>query len=365
MSAPRLEIDLSKIHHNARTLVKRLAVRGISVTGITKATLGCPKIAEVLIDAGVSALGDSRIENIEKMRKAGVGAPIMLTRASMLSQVEGVVSHANISLNTELDIIQALSKAAQKAERTHGIVLMVELGDLREGIMPDDIESIARKVCELPNLDFQGIGTNLACRSGVSPDTKNMAALSALADAIDMSLGFKMDVVSGGNSANLEWALNTDDTGRINNLRLGESILLGFNPLNREPIEGLRSGAFKLIAEIIEVKDKPSQPWGKLAQAAFGFATPVTNQNTISQALLALGQQDTDPNGLTPPPGIEILGASSDHLILNTGDNRLSIGDEIAFQINYSALIRAMTSPFVAKTMNDSSQHHYNLKKHL
>ncbi len=353
MSAPRLEINLQKIHHNASTLVKRLAVHGISVTGITKATLGCPEIAEILLDAGVSTLGDSRMENIERIRKAGVSAPVMLTRSPMLSQVEGVVNHANISLNTELDVIQALSKAAQKAERTHGIVLMVELGDLREGIMPDDVESIARKVCVLPNLDFQGIGTNLACRSGVSPDTQNMAALSALANALDASLGFKMDVVSGGNSANLDWALNTTDTGRINNLRLGEAILLGLNPLNREPIGGLRSGAFKLVAEVIEVKDKPSQPWGKIAQAAFGFSTPTETKNNISQALLALGEQDTDPSGLTPPSGVEILGASSDHLILDVGGNRLSVGDEVVFNLNYSALVRAMTSPFTAKAMSE------------
>lgn len=353
MSAPQLKIDLQKIHHNASTLVKRLTACSISVTGITKSTLGCPEIAKTLIDAGVSTLGDSRIENIEKMRKAGITKPITLTRSPMLSQIEQVVMHADTSLNTEIDIIYALSAAAQKAKRTHGIVLMIELGDLREGIMPDDVENIARKVCALPNLNFQGIGTNLACRSGVSPDAENMAALSALANTLDASLGFKMGVVSGGNSANLEWAFNTTDTGRINNLRLGEAILLGLNPLNREPIKGLHKDAFKLIAEVIEVKNKPSQPWGKIAQAAFGFAMPTTTQNNISQVLVAIGEQDTDPSGLTPPSGIEILGASSDHLILDAGKNRLSAGDEIVFQMNYSALVRAMTSPFIVKIMSD------------
>lgn len=75
------------------------------------------------------------------------------------------------------------------------------------------------------------------------------------------------------------------------------------------------------------------------------------SQNHIYQVLLALGQQDTDPNGLTPPKGIDIIGASSDHLILDVGDDRPAIGDEITFQVNYSALVRAMTSPFVAKVM--------------
>jgi len=353
MSAPRLEINLDKIRNNARTLVKRLSIHSISVTGITKATLGSPEIANVLLEAGVSALGDSRAQNVERMRKAGVNAPITLIRSPMFSQIEQVVTHTDISFNTELDIINALSNVAQKMNRTHGIVLMVELGDLREGIMPEDVENIARKVCELPNLDFKGIGTNLACRSGVSPDAKNMGELSALASSIESSLGFKMDIVSGGNSGNLEWALNGADTGRINNLRLGESILLGLNPLNRKPIEGLHIDAFKLYGEVIEAKVKPSQPWGEIAQTAFGtppeIIKPITNQGDISQVLLAIGEQDTDTGGLTPPPGIEILSASSDHLILNAGENCPSIGDEIAFQLNYSALVRAMTSPFVHK----------------
>jgi predicted amino acid racemase len=64
MPAPRLEIDLGKIYHNACTLVERLASRGISVTGVTKATLGSPEIAATLLQAGVGALGDSRIENL-------------------------------------------------------------------------------------------------------------------------------------------------------------------------------------------------------------------------------------------------------------------------------------------------------------
>jgi len=352
MSSPRLEIDLRKIHHNARILVERLAIHGISVTGITKATLGSPEIATVLLDAGVSALGDSRIENIERMRKAGVHTQILLIRSPMLSQVEQVVMHADISFNTELDIINALSAAALKSGRTHGIVLMVELGDLREGIMPEDVESTVRKILELPNIKFKGIGTNLACLSGVTPNAKNMDKLSTLASSIDTTFGFEMEVVSGGNSGNFEWAFSGVDTRRINNLRFGESILLGLDPLNRKPIDGLHIDAFKLIAEVIEAKVKPSQPWGEIAQTAFGPSQPITNQGNISQVLLALGEQDTDPNGLTSPPGVEILGASSDHLILDANNN-LSVGDEIAFQMNYSALVRAMTSPFIVKVMSE------------
>ncbi len=353
MSVPRLEIDLLKIHHNAQILVERLAHQGISVTSVTKATLGSPIIANVLIDAGVYSLGDSRIENIERMRNADVSTPITLIRTPMLSQIESVVKHADISLNTEIAVIKALSKAAKNMGRMHGIVLMVELGDLREGIMPDGVESMVSVITQLPNIEFKGIGANLACRSGVSPDDKNMAELSRLADSIDAKFGSKMSIVSGGNSANLEWVFSASDTGRINNLRLGEAILLGRNPLNRSQIPNLHTDAFKLIGEVIEFKVKPSLPWGEIGQAALGQPAPLINRGNISQLILAIGEQDTATGGLTPPHGIEILGASSDHIILNVRDGQPSVGNEIAFELNYSALMRAMSSPFVSKEIEE------------
>ena len=351
MTAPRLEIDLDKIRHNACTLVERLGKRGISVTGVTKATLGSTDIAGTLLGAGVHALGDSRIENIEAMRRACGPASMTLIRSPMLSQARRVVTYADVSFNTELDVIRELSSAARAGNRMHGIVLMVELGDLREGIMPDELENTVRETLRLPNVILKGIGTNLACRSGVSPDARNMAELSVLADSIEATFGLTLDIVSGGNSANLRWALSDSPIGRINDLRLGESILLGREPLYRQPIEGLFTDAFTLTAEVIESKVKPSQPWGEIAQTAFGEESPATNRGHISQTILAIGRQDTDPSGLVPPAGIEILGASSDHLITDSGSDLIPVGTELVFELNYSALVRTMTSPFVTKVV--------------
>lgn len=350
MSAPRLLIDLDKIYHNARALVERLAERAILATGITKATLGSPEIAATMLRAGVSGLGDSRIENIEAMRLSNISATMTLIRSPMLSQVAQVVTHADVSFNTEITVIRQLSLAAQMADRKHGVVLMVELGDLREGIMPDDLKSIVRDTLSCPNIELKGIGTNLACRSGVSPDTENMMALSALVDSIEDDFDITLEIVSGGNSANLQWALSGADTGRINNLRLGESILLGREPLHRQAIEGLYTDAFTLIAEVIESKIKPSQPSGEIGQTAFENHPPVViDRGPITQEILAIGQQDIDPSGLKPPCGIKIQGASSDHLILDSNDHAHSVGSEMDFQLNYSSLVRAMTSPFVTK----------------
>ena len=355
MTAPRLEIDLDKVHHNARTLVERLAKRGVVVTGVTKASLGSSEIARTFLDAGVAGIGDSRISNIETMRSEGLTAKMTLLRSPMLSQVMRVAQHADVSLNTELDVISALSRAASTAKRSHGVVLMVELGDLREGIMPGDIDRAVRETLRLPNIALRGIGANLACHSGVSPDTQNMSELSSLASAIETRFGVTLDIVSGGNSANLDWALSVEDTGRINDLRLGEAILLGREPLGREPIAGLHTDAITLIAEVIESKVKPPRPWGEIRQTAFGDPPAVAGRGEVARTLVAIGQQDTDPGGLSPSAGLQILGASSDHLIVNSGRRCLAIGCEVRFQVNYSALVRAMTSRFVAKAFRGAA----------
>ena len=155
---------------------------------------------------------------------------------------------------------------------------MVELGDLREGVAVADVVDLAAACAICRGLRLAGIGTNLACQSGVVPDQHKMDELSRLAADVETAYGTGLSVVSGGNSANLEWALSTDDVGRVNELRLGEAILLGTEPLHRRPVTGLRTDAFTLTAEVIELKTKPAQPWGEIGESAFGVATAATGR---------------------------------------------------------------------------------------
>ncbi len=356
MSAPRILVDLAAITHNARALVDPLAARGITVTGVVKAVLGLPSVAGAMVGGGVTGLGDSRVENLETLRAAGIAAPLTLTRSPMLTQVTRVVRAADTSLNSEPAVVTALSAAALDEGRVHGVVLMVELGDLREGLLPADVLEAARTVVALPGVRLRGLGTNLACRSGVIPDQTKMDELSRLVEQVEHACSITLAVVSGGNSANLEWALGGGEVGRINQLRLGEAILLGVEPLHRTPLPGLRTDAFTLVSEVIEARRKPARPWGRLAQAAFGVAAPVERSGEVNQVVLALGQQDTDPDGLVPPVGIALLAMSSDHLVVDAGETDLQVGEELAFGLGYSALLRAMTSPYVATVTTPGGQ---------
>jgi len=266
----------------------------------------------------------------------------------MISQVDAVVQHATTSLNTENTVLEALSRAAARRGTTHAVVLMVELGDLREGVLPADLVPLALDVAGLAGLSLAGIGTNLACQSGVVPDQAKMHELSALAAEVEEVSGTTLSLVSGGNSANLAWALTTTDTGRVDELRLGEAILLGLDPLSRLPVADLRTDAVALVAELIEVRTKPTTSWGDLAQTAFGAAPVRRAGGMVRQGILAMGRQDVEPDGLAPPEGVTVLGSSSDHLVVDLGDHGAVVGDELAFGLGYAGLLRAMTSPFVA-----------------
>jgi predicted amino acid racemase len=347
VTAPRLEIDLDAVAHNTKTLVDLLAPRGIRVTGVSKAALGSPAVAAAMLHGGATGLGDSRVENLARLQGAAV--PLTLIRSPMLSQVDRVVRAADVSLNTEASVLDALWAAAARQDLTHGVVLMVELGDLREGVAAEEVVALAESVRLRPGLRLEGLGTNLACRSGVEPDQQKMDELSDLVEQVEARVGHRLGTVSGGNSANLDWVLATHDVGRVDELRLGESILLGSEPLHRRPLDGLRTDAFTLVAEVIELQTKPAQPWGATGQSAFGHVPSSDRRGLVRQAIVALGRQDVDPDGAIPPAGMTVLAASSDHLVIDVHDHRLAVGDEIAFQLDYSALVRSMTSPFVSK----------------
>ncbi len=345
---PRIEINLEKIAHNAKILKKLYGSKDIDIIGVTKVVCGDPKIAEIILESGICTLADSRIANIKKMCNAGIQAQFLLLR-TIRSKAKEVINYADISLNSELSVIKELSKYAVKQDTTHKIILMVELGDLREGIMPSDIENTIKEVIALKGVKLVGIGTNLACFGGIEPDDKKMRHLSSIAKNIEEKFKLKLEFVSGGNSANYNWFIATKDTGKINNLRLGESIFLGCETLYRKPIPELFTDAFTLKTEVIESKIKPSAPYGKIHQDAFGNIPNFFDRGLIRRLLLGIGLQDVLVSGLTPVLDINIIGASSDHIILDAKQMEIKVGDTVEFNLNYGALLSAMTSPYIIK----------------
>jgi predicted amino acid racemase len=330
--------------------------KGISLMGVTKAVLGEPSIAKAMIQGGVKFIADSRIENIQKMKSAGISTQFVLLRTP-LSQAESIVKNADISLNTEIETLKKLSYHAKGQNKIHQVIIMVELGDLREGILPCDLPQLVRETLSLPHIKIIGIGCNLACYGGIKPDDKNMRELSELVDLLEKEFHIDLEIISGGNSANFEWFKSSQDVGRVNNLRLGESILLGCETVGRKVIPGLHTGAFQLIAEVIESKRKASVPLGEICQDAFGNVPGFLDRGDHQRVIIALGRQDVQVSNLKSNNKLKMIGSSSDHIILDGENHNLEVGDEIRFSLDYSGLLATMTSPFVIKKFTDSNAH--------
>ena len=349
MSSPRIEIDLGAIEDNARKLAKLYGSRGISITGVTKGVCGQPEVVWAMSRGGLCSFGDSRLHNIARMRSAGIPGQYWLIRPPRLSEIDRVIELADVSLNTEPYIMCRLAERATQTGRLHRVILMIELGDLREGILPGDVDEVMEQILQLEGIKVVGIGTNLACLSGVKPTQEKMDALSAVAQRARHKYGIDLQFVSGGNSANHDWATSTPDVGLVNHLRIGEAILLGRETARRDIIPGLASRAFTLVAEVIELKTKPSRPFGEIGQDALGRVPQFVDVGPMRRAIVALGEQDVDVSSLEPLSDATILGACSDDLVLHVRDTKVRVGSEIRFAVGYSALLRAMTSPYVHK----------------
>ena len=319
------------------------------VTAVTKGVCGSVEIARILANYDIHSIGDAHIQNIAKMKKAGVKTKFMLIRSPMLSEAEQTVALSDISLNTEIRVIKSLNQFTSKYEKIHQIVLMIELGDLREGIMPSQVDSYVKEILKLRNIELVGVGTNLTCFGGIKPTIANMNALSSIASHIQNKYNIQFDIVSGGNSANFQWFQMNPYIGSINHLRIGESILLGSDPTTKRQIPGLLDKTFRLQVEVIESKRKPSKPYGEITFDAFGEVPEFEDKGMMNRAILAIGRQDLDVKGCLPLDDIEVIGSSGDHLLVNTKKMNLRVGEIVGFRLTYRALLRLMLSPYVKK----------------
>lgn len=347
---PALFVNLSIIKDNAVAMTKLCREHGIEPIGVNKLSSQAVEVAQAMIEGGIKTIADSRIQNLRKISHLPVDK--MLLRLPQISLAHETVAYADISLNSEERTLRALSAAAVSLNKKHRVIIMHDLGDLREGcIDPNETKRLALLADELPGLELEGIGANLACYGGVEPTTENQSYLVELANEIQTLVGYKLATVSGASSAALFLLLGGGMPKGVNQLRLGASLIMGFG-LNDDPIPGTRQDAIRLGVEIIELKDKPSVPKNSTALDAMGRKPQFEDLGVHRRALAAIGEQDVAYTQLIPiDAGVKVLGASSDHLILDITQSKTGyeLGDIVYFELGYSGVLQCMTSEYVCK----------------
>lgn len=347
---PRLVVDLKKVEQNTRIISDSCKTQGVDIMGVTKVFCGYEKIAEAEVKGGIKFLADSRIENLMKLKE--LPAEKVLLRLPMISQANEVVKYADISLNSEIKTIQALNEAAKNQGTIHKIMLMVDLGDLREGILPNQVDAVVTEILKLNHIKLYGLGVNLTCYGGVIPSEKNLGQLAEIADYIEKTYDIKLEMISGGNSSSYYLVPQEKLPKKINNLRMGEILVLGRETAYGDAVEHMHDDAFIFEAEIVELKEKASVPTGDIGMDAFGNKPTFVDKGIRRRAILAAGVQDVRAAQLIPmDEKIDFLGSSSDHMIWDVTDSEANyeVGDIVKFKLEYGSMLSLFTSEYIQK----------------
>ena len=344
---PKLTVNLQYFKENVAAMVERCNKHGIAIAGVIKGTTGFPQCAQMFKEGGAKMIASSRLEQLEDIVEYGVDLPTMLLRIPMLSDVDEVVRICDISLNSEVAVLKALNDAAAKQNKIHKVIIMADVGDLREGFWDKDemVEAAVFVENELKNLDLAGVGMNVGCWGSIEPTPDNLNELISIAERIEARIGRELEYISGGATSSLMRIMDGNIPKRINMLRVGEGVLIA---RDLEEFYGYDLSKFchdvvRLKAEVIEVKNKPSHPVGEIGVDAFGHKMEYEDRGMRKRALLGVGKVDYGaPCDLIPmEKGIEVLGASSDHTIIDIEDAEKDwkVGDIMEFDVNYATLV--------------------------
>ena len=349
----RVVINLEALYHNLVTVDGWMKGHGARWSLVTKVLCGHADTLRALNAFGVKSVGESRLENLRTVDKYIPDAETWYLRPPHLSAIDEVVTLSDVTLNSETRIIRALNEAAGKQGKTHRVIIMIELGDLREGILPGTLVRFYEEVFELAHIEVIGIGSNLGCLAGAMPNEDQYMQLVLYRELLELKFGRKLKTISAGASVSLPMLLEGKLPRAINHFRIGESVFLGTDLVGGGTLPGLRDDTVVLEAEVIEIKEKSLTP-----TVETGIHTPFVNdmQEDLSpgqrgyRALVSVGNLETEVAGLTPiQPGFHIAGASSDVSVINVGDDAggARVGQKIHFRPNYGALLRLMSGRYI------------------
>ena len=351
-----ITLDRKKLEHNFNFLNQLFKDRHIEWGIVSKILCGNKMFIQELLNLGVKEIHDSRISNLKVVKELDKTIQTVYIKPPPKRSINAIIRYADVSLNTEIDTIRLLSDAAKKQGKTHKIIIMIEMGDLREGVMGEYLLDFYGEIFKLPNIEVVGIGTNLNCLYGVMPSQDKLIQLSLYEQLIEAKFNRKIPYVSGGTSVTIPLLLkNLRPTG-VNHFRVGEALYFGNDLFTNKKIKGMKDDVFKLSAEIIELTEKPITPIGELGENPSGDTYDKTDMadlgKTTLRAILDIGLLDVSPEYLIPDnKSLRIDEASSDMLIVDCGKSKkkYKVGDLMKFKLKYMGALRLLNSDYIDK----------------
>lgn len=352
-SFPRVVVNLDCLTSNAAKVRLLCQEHGLNVVAVTKGVTSDAEIVQAFMRGGIHSIGDSRVHDFLSLRQEEFGVlELTLLRQPPRSQMHLVPHITDRAFMSELSAMRALGEAALARQTICDVLVVVEMGDRRDGVPLAELSGFVRAGAAIDGIEIVGLAANLGCITGILPSIENQERFGAAAARVRRETGLALPIVSTGGTVALELIEQGVLTPAVTQLRTGEALLLGVSTTDSRVIDWLRQDAFVLEAEVIEVREKPSTPDGPVGLDAEGRQPHIIDRGIRRRAVVALGYTDTEPAALTPlDAGVTIAGASSDHMVLDVTEavREFREGDVVRFHMKYAALLHSMLSPYVAR----------------
>lgn len=350
-----ITLDTQKLKANFQYLDRLFTKYNIQWTVVSKILSGHKDYLSVLLKLGIRQISDSRVSNLKMIKSIDPSIETIYIKPPAKRAIPNVVKYADISMNTEIGTIQLLSEEAARQNKVHKVIIMIELGELREGVMGEDFIGFYKKVFKLKNISIVGIGANLSCLYGVLPSQDKLIQLSLYEQLIEAKFNKQIPFVSGGSSVTIPLVFQHLLPKGINHFRVGETLFLGTDVYNNKPFKRMHSDVFRLYSEIIELSEKPVVPSGEMGTnvegITFNFEDKLIGKTTY-RAIIDLGLLDVDESHIQPvDENIQFVGASSDMIVIDLFDNEKNykVGDLLEFKMDYMGVLRIINSKYVEK----------------
>lgn len=325
-------IDLDAITHNIREFQKHLP-SNTCIMSVVKADAyghGAIPVAQTALEAGVSFLGVSMVDEGVELRQAGIDAPILILGYTPAHAVETALKHRlSITIPTE-ENLEVVIQEAERLQLTAHLHFKVDTGMGRLGFFPDKVPSMVIKGLNSKYVFLEGLYTHFATADErdktytIQQQKQFLQVVKAIQE-----MGIEIPFIHLNNSAGaIEFSDHSFDM-----IRLGIS-MYGFYPsleVNQHAVD-LRP-VLSLKSKIVQLK-KPPVGWGisygktKVVDGNQWIATvPIGYADGISRRLSNRGFALV--NGVRVP----IVGrVCMDQLMLDvTRAQPVRVGDEVVF----------------------------------
>jgi predicted amino acid racemase len=359
-----LIIHVKKIQNNIKYLSEYFHAHNIKWSLVTKVFSGDKEFLKNVLTndviQNIDSVGDSRLTSLKNLKEVNPKLRTIYIKPPAKIYADDIVKYADVSLNTSFNTIEALNEAAKRADKIHQIIIMVELGELREGVIRTDLMNFYERVFHFTNVEVIGIGSNLGCMYGIAPSYDKLLHLSLYKELISTKFKRDLKYVSGGTSITLPLIENNTIPKDINHFRVGEAAFFGLSPFDNKPFKDLSIDTFEFAANIIELGEKNLVPDGIMSDANIGHSAELNLDDlngTSIKAILDFGLLDLDEKDIEfIDTDLNYVGITSDMLVIDIGTNKTkdgkkkySIGDKVYFKPNYMGVARLLNSKFIAK----------------